>query len=142
MFAYANTDAYVIKQEITQTPDFNGDGISDAVGLPKENVAKNDIRLGSSYDVADGSLKGLSFGGGFTWRQGPIQQFSDHSQRLVVEPGDPARLDLFAAYRTKIRDIDTKFQVDWQNVTDADYLDRRGYFVQPSNVSLGMTFDF
>ena len=138
MAAYAYTDAYVSKNVITtdgNSPDENKDGIADIIGLPKEGVAKNDIRLWVSYDFEKNTaLKGLSLGGGYTWRQGPIQQFPTYIQRFIRQEKDPVRVDLFASYRTKLAGRDTSFRVNWQNVTNADYRDRRGYFVIPSTV--------
>ena len=141
MAAYAYTDAYVSKNLIAPTgfdsPDENKDGIADIIGLRKEGVAKNDIRLWLSYDFEKGSaLRGLTLGGGYTWRQGPIQQFPTYIQRFVQQVSDPVRLDLFASYKTKLLGRATSVRVNWQNVTDADYRDRRGYFVQPSTLQL------
>lgn len=137
VLAYANTDAYISKQEKSVTPDYDGNGVSDAVGLGKEGVAKNDVRFWNSYKFRDDSqLAGFSFGGGVTWRSGPINQFAGYIQRFIRENGDPTRLDLFAAYRTKVFGTETKFQANWYNVADANYLDRRGYIVQPSTITL------
>jgi hypothetical protein len=137
MAAYAYTDAYVSKNLIAPTgfdsPDENRDGIADIIGLRKEGVAKNDIRLWLSYDFDKNSpLRGLSFGGGYTWRQGPIQQFPTYIQRFVQQVADPVRVDLFASYKTKLAGRATSVRVNWQNATNANYRDRRGYFVQPS----------
>ncbi len=146
MGGYAYTDAYISKKDIdgsNDSPDLNGDGISDAIGLRKEGVAKHDIRLWSSYRFADDtSLGGLSFGGGMTWRQGPIQQMTTYSQRFVREEGDPFRVDLFAAYRTEIGGKPTRFQINWQNANNNTYRDRRAFFVTTSTISLtaDMTF--
>ncbi len=138
MFGYAYTDAYISEAAVSASdannPDANGDGRSDAIGLSKEGVAKHDIRLWSSYDFKAGPLNGLTLGGGFTWRKGPIQQFPTYIHRFVREEGDPTRLDLFAAYRTKLAGYDTTFRVNWQNVTNELYRDRRAYFVTPSTV--------
>ena len=46
------------------------------------------------------------------------------------------RVDLFASYRTRLFERDTSFRVNWQNITNADYRDRRGDFVQPSTLQL------
>lgn len=143
VLGYAYTDASITEQELAVTPDYNGDGISDAVGLGKEGVAKNDIRLWSSYRFADGgALAGFSFGGGLTWREGPIQQFPGFIQRLIREEGDPTRIDLFAAYRTTLLGRPTRLQANWFNATDEDFLDRRGYRVQPSTLTLSLDIEF
>jgi len=141
MAAYAYTDAYVSKNLIAPTgfdsPDENRDGIADIIGLRKEGVAKNDLRLWLSYDFDKNSpLRGLTFGGGYTWRQGPIQQFPTYIQRFVQQVADPVRVDLFASYKTKLAGRATSVRVNWQNATDANYRDRRGYFVQPSTLQL------
>lgn len=139
MGAYSYTDAYVSKNLIAPTgfdsPDENRDGVADIIGLRKEGVAKHDVRLWVSYGFDKNSpLRGLTFGGGYTWRQGPIQQFPTYIQRFVQQVDDPVRLDLFAAYRTKLAGRDTSFRLNWQNANDANYRDRRGYFVQPSTL--------
>jgi outer membrane receptor protein involved in Fe transport len=138
MLAYAYTDAYVSKNVITtdgNSPDENRDGIADIIGLPKEGVAKHDVRLWASYDFERGTpLHGLSFGGGYTWRKGPIQQFPTYIQRFIRQEENPWRIDLFATYRTKLVGRDTTFRVNWQNITNEDYRDRRGYFVIPSTL--------
>ncbi|MBL9185897.1 MAG: TonB-dependent receptor plug domain-containing protein [Opitutaceae bacterium] len=138
MGAYSYTDAYVSKNLITpgfDSPDENRDGIPDIIGLRKEGVAKHDIRLWLSYDCAkDSPFRGLTFGGGFTWRQGPIQQFPTYIQRFVQQVEDPMRLDLFARYATKLAGRPVHLRLNWQNATDENYRDRRGYFVQPSTL--------
>lgn len=146
MAAYAYTDAYVSKNVITtdgNSPDENKDGIADIIGLQKEGVAKNDIRLWVSYDFAKNTpLQGLAFGGGYTWRQGPIKQFPTYIQRFIQQEKDPVRVDLFASYRTKLIGRDTSFRLNWQNVTNADYRDRRGYFVIPSTLQFTIEVKF
>jgi iron complex outermembrane receptor protein len=146
MAAYAYTDAYVSKNVITtdgNSPDENRDGVADIIGLQKEGVAKHDIRLWASYDFTkETPLRGLTVGGGYTWRQGPIKQFPTYIQRFIQQEKDPVRIDLFAAYRTKIAGRDTGFRVNWQNVTDADYRDRRGYFVIPSTLQFTLDLKF
>jgi hypothetical protein len=57
-------------------------------------------------------------------------------QRFTQERGNPTRLDLFAAYRTRVFGQDTRLQANWYNATDEDFLDRRGYRVQPSTLTL------
>ena len=138
MAAYAYTDAYVSKNVITtdgNSPDENRDGVADIIGLPKEGVAKHDVRLWVSYAWARNSpLRGLSLGGGYTWRQGPIQQFPTYIHRFIRQESDPVRLDLFVGYRAKWGGRETGLRLNWQNVTNADYRDRRGYFVAPSTL--------
>jgi len=138
MAAYAYTDAYVSKNVITtdgNSPDENRDGVADIIGLPKEGVAKHDVRLWVSYAWARNSpLRGLSLGGGYTWRQGPIQQFPTFIHRFIRQESDPVRLDLFVGYRAKWGGRETGLRLNWQNVTNADYRDRRGYFVAPSTL--------
>ena len=138
MAAYAYTDAYISKNVITtdgNSPDANNDGVADSVGLAKEGVAKNDLRVWVSYDFAANTpLRGLSIGGGVTWRAGPINQFPTYIHRFIQETSDPTRVDLIVGYKTKLAGRPTSLRLNWQNVTDADYRDRRGYFVQPSTV--------
>lgn len=146
MGAYSYTDAYVSKNIITtdgNSPDENRDGIADIIGLRKEGVAEHDVRLWMSYDFDRNSpLRGLTLGGGYTWRQGPIQQFPTFIQRFVQQVADPRRVDLFAAYRTKLAGRETSLRLNWQNATDANYRDRRGYFVQPSTLQFTASIRF
>ena len=147
MAAYAYTDAYVSKNLIAPTgfdsPDENRDGIADIIGLRKEGVAKNDLRLWLSYDFDKNSpLRGLTIGGGYTWRQGPINQFPTYIQRFVQQVADPVRVDLFTSYKTKLAGRATSVRVNWQNATDANYRDRRGYFVQPSTLQISAEMRF
>lgn len=138
MAAYAYTDAYVSKNVITtdgNSPDENRDGIADIIGLPKEGVAKHDVRLWVNYAFAKNTpLQGLSVGGGYTWRKGPIQQFPTYIHRFIRQESAPVRIDLFASYRAKWLGRETGLRLNWQNITNADYRDRRGYFVQPSTL--------
>ena len=90
---------------------------------------------GDPTQLAVGS-GGLTLGGGYTWRQGPINQFPTYIQRFVQQVDDPVRVDLFAGYKTKLLGRATNVRVNWQNATNADYRDRRGYFVQPSTLQL------
>lgn len=139
--AYANTDAYISKQNINaDNPDLDGNGVSDAVGQKKEGVAKHDIRVWTRYEFLKGSsLDGLALGGGFTWREGPIQQFGTFLQRKARELSDPKRLDLFISYRTKVFARPVNIRANWQNATDEVYHDRRGLYVIPSTVVLSIS---
>lgn len=138
---YAYTDSVIARQSIDENnPDRDGDGVSDAVGLKKEGVAKHDVRLWARYDFPSASsFAGLALGGGYTWRQGPIQLYGTYRQRLVAEPGNPQRLDLFASYDFAISDRNACCRLNWQNATDRLYQDRRGKFVSPSMVSLTLS---
>jgi hypothetical protein len=90
-----------------------------------------------SYDFATGTpLTGVSVGGGFTWRQGPINQFPTYIHRFIQETSNPTRVDLFVGYKTKLAGRPTSLRVNWQNATDATYRDRRGFFVPPSTLQL------
>jgi hypothetical protein len=92
------------------------------------------------YEFPEGSaLGGLAVGGGFTWREGPIQQFGTYLQRKVLETSDPRRVDLFASYRAKFFARPVHFRVNWQNATDESYRDRRGKYVMPSTVVLSLS---
>lgn len=140
-FAYAYTDAYISEQNVNlDNPDADGDGVADAVGQKKEGVAKHDIRVWTRYEFPETTLLGgLAIGGGFTWREGPIQQFGTYLQRKVLELSDPQRLDLFASYRTKFFERPVHFHANWQNASNESYRDRRGKYVIPSTVVLSVS---
>ncbi|MEY2881327.1 MAG: hypothetical protein RLZZ15_3707, partial [Verrucomicrobiota bacterium] len=54
--------------------------------------------------------------------------------RFVQQVADTKRVDLFASYATKLANRPVQLRLNWQNATDANYRDRRGYFVQPSTL--------
>ena len=124
IFAYSYNDARILEDGITGgTPDLDGDGIADTVGLPLRASSPNSAGLFGKYTIDDGPLDGFALGGGLQWRDGPIPLDGSFRRALVVEPGY-TRIDLFAAYDTTFGNNPVKFQLNIDNVTEEFYADK------------------
>jgi len=93
-------------------------------GLRLEGATPNRVTLFNSYSVEEGPFAGLRFGGGLVWADGPIQQFGNPANRLVVENGY-TQVDVFARYETKIWDRDVTLGVNVDNLTDEFFVRAR-----------------
>lgn len=139
IFAYSYNDARIIEDAISSgTPDLDGDGIADTVGLPLRASSPNSAGLFGKYIIDDGPLDGFAFGGGLQWRDGPIPLDGSYNRALVVEPGY-TRIDLFAAYDTTIGDNPVKFQLNIDNVTEEFYADKALQYADLAGV-IGIKF--
>jgi iron complex outermembrane recepter protein len=107
---YANTDARITKS--------NDDGTSPtAVGSRFFNVPRNTGRVWSTYEVQNGDLQGLKFGGGVTLRDG---QIGGYDQPAASLPGY-ATVDLLAAYSRDIDKAKVTVQFNINNLLDKHY---------------------
>jgi iron complex outermembrane recepter protein len=79
-------------------------------------VPRNSGSLWTTYDVQEGDLKGLKFGGGLTSRS--LMQGDDQNDFHV--PGY-AKFDLMASYERKIEGVNTTFQLNVYNLLDTRY---------------------
>ncbi|MDQ8179581.1 TonB-dependent receptor plug domain-containing protein [Pelagicoccus sp. SDUM812005] len=109
-------------------------------------ASKKKASMFTTYKFRDGGLKGLSIGGGFSWREGRIlNRFFEYEQedgsielvtKPVVEWGDPDgvkeyqadddfKLNIMASYKTKMKllgaDRVVKFQFNANNILEPDY---------------------
>lgn len=132
IFAYAYIDARTTQDKISSlSPDTDGDGVPDSVGMQNEAVAKNSVSLWLRYRVQSGALKNLGLGLGGQWRQGPIYQFPTGNRIFMVQPDDTYRFDATASYKTTLLNRPVDFQVNVQNFTNERYWDRRAQFNAP-----------
>jgi len=125
IFAYANINARILESPIgNNTPDTDGDGIADIVGMGLRANSPETIALFAKYNIDDGGpLDGFAFGGGLQRRDGPIHLDGSFNRALVVEDGY-TRIDIFASYDTKIGNYPVKFQMNLDNVTEEFYADK------------------
>lgn len=86
-------------------------------------------------------LKGLSFGGGYENRKGPINLFPNSPNRANVQQSY-ATADLFARYTTKIAGKDVVFSLNVRNITDETYMDKDSWYADPRNYTLTTRIKF
>lgn len=132
ILAYSHMDARTTEDLISSTsPDLNGDGIADSIGMQNEGAAKNSASLWVRYRVTQDTFKGLMVGLGGQWRQGPIQQFPTFNRVLMVQPDDTYRFDAMLGYSARLMNRPVDFRLNVQNITNNRYWDRRGQFNAP-----------
>jgi hypothetical protein len=93
------------------------------------------------WDVPENVLKGLSFGGGYENRKGPINLFPNSPNRANVQQSY-ATADLFARYTTKIAGKDVVFSLNVRNITDETYMDKDSWYADPRNYTLTTRIKF
>jgi len=132
ILAYSHMDARTTKDLISpSSPDLNGDGIPDSIGMQNESAAKNSASLWVRYRVTQGAAKGLMVGLGGQWRQGPIQQFPTANRVLMIQPDDTYRFDAMLGYTARLMNRPVDLRLNVQNITDNRYWDRRAQFNAP-----------
>ena len=141
--AYAHTNARVVADVINtaSSPDLNGDGRPDTLGLPLRGNAPDAWSLWVKYDFAARPLAGLSVSAGYQRRDGPIPLDASFARKFVVEDGY-SRLDLMAAYTARILQRRVKFQANLDNVTDEFYADKSLGYANPRTWRLSATTSF
>jgi iron complex outermembrane receptor protein len=95
-----------------------------ARGLRLEGAAPQRLTFWTSYGIARGPLKGLRFGGGVVWADGPIQQFGTYNNRFVIEDGS-TEVDLFARYPFTAWGKQFEIGINVDNLTDTFFIRSR-----------------
>ena len=141
--AYAHTDARIAADVINtaSSPDLNGDGRPDTLGLPLRGNSPDSWSLWVKYDFTAKPLDGLTLSAGYQRRDGPIPLDASFARKFVVEDGY-SRLDLMAGYATRIFQRRVKFQVNVDNVTDEFYADKSLGYANPRTWRLSATTTF
>lgn len=143
VFAYAYTDAKVTKDVINPgaSPDLDGNGIADTIGLRLKGVSPSTVSLWLKYEFTEGPLRGFVAGTGYQWRDGPIPLDASFQRKFVTQ-GAYDRLDLLLSYSTRVFGKLTKFQVNLDNVTDEFYADKALGYADPFRWRFTVGMDF
>jgi outer membrane receptor protein involved in Fe transport len=139
----AHIDARVVADVINtaSSPDLNGDGKPDTLGLPLRGNSPNSYALWTKYEFTQRPLAGLALSAGYQRREGPIPLDASFARKLVVQDTYD-RLDLVAAYSTRIFQRRVRLQLNVDNVTDEFYADRSLGYANPRTwrISASTTF--
>ena len=95
-----------------------------ASGLRLEGATPHRFTFFNSYTVQEGPLEGARFGGGIVFAEGPIQQFGNQANRLVVEDGYTT-FDFFARFPAEIGGREVTFGINIDNATDEFFVRSR-----------------
>lgn len=141
--AYAHTNARVVADVINtaSSPDLNGDGRPDTLGLPLRGNSPDSWSLWVKYDFVARPLAGLALSAGYQRRDGPIPLDASFARKFVLEDGY-SRLDLMAAYSARVFHRRVKFQANIDNVTDEFYADKSLGYANPRTWRLSATTSF
>lgn len=139
----AHIDARVVADVINtaSSPDLNGDGKPDTLGLPLRGNSPNSYALWTKYEFTHRPLAGLALSAGYQRREGPIPLDASFARKFVVQDTYD-RLDLVAAYSTRVFQRRVRFQLNVDNVTDEFYADRSLGYASPRTwrISASTTF--
>lgn len=111
-----------------------------AEGLRLEGAAPQRLTIWTSYGLRTGPLKGLRFGGGVVWADGPIQQFGTYNNRFVVEDGY-TEVDVFARYPFTAWGKKLTAGINVDNLTDVFYMRSRAATNGPRQVIFSLSAD-
>ena len=95
-----------------------------ATGLPLEGATPHRFTLFNSYTIQEGPLAGVRFGGGLVYADGPIAQFGNTANRLVVENGYTV-YDLFARFPVTFGERDWTVGINIDNATNEFFVRSR-----------------
>lgn len=129
--SYAYHDAQELANE--QFPEF--------VPYALDNSARNSVGLWAKYRVEQGPIKGLAFGGGYQYRQGPINLFPNGANRSLTQ-GSYDRWDFYARYAWKMPKTTVTASFNVKNAFDELYMNKTGWWADPRNYTAGLSFDF
>lgn len=141
--AYAHIDARIVSDVINtaSSPDLNGDGAPDTLGLPLRGNSPDSWSLWVKYDFTAKPLDGLTLSAGYQRRDGPIPLDASFARKFVVEDGYN-RLDVMAGYATRIFQRRVKFQLNVDNITDEFYADKSLGYANPRTWRVSATTTF
>jgi iron complex outermembrane receptor protein len=139
----AHIDARVVADVINAaaSPDLNGDGKPDTLGLPLVGSSPNSYSLWTKYEFAQNAVKGLALSLGYQRREGPIALDASFARKFVVQESYD-RLDFVVGYSTRIFERRVRFQFNVNNVTDNFYADRSLGYANPRTWRISATTTF
>ncbi len=111
-----------------------------ATGLPLEGATPHRLTLFTNYTVQEGPLEGARFGGGLVFADGPIQQFGNIANSLVVEDGYTT-FDFFARIPVTFGERDWDFGINIDNVTDEFFVRSRAATNEARQVLFSLSTD-
>ncbi|QYM78886.1 TonB-dependent receptor plug domain-containing protein [Horticoccus luteus] len=106
------------------TPQLDAYLLTMPEGVPTAGYTKTRANLFTRYDIKDGALKGLYFGGGANWRGPTFRGNADVNQDGIAEAlWSPSYtlVSLLVGYQTKLWEHRTVFALNVDNVFDKDY---------------------
>ncbi|MBK1877200.1 TonB-dependent siderophore receptor [Pelagicoccus mobilis] len=132
IFAYAYHDAREVEN----------DNIPGQVGYALQGAAKNNFSTWLRHQHTEGRLNGLSWGGGFVWKDGPINLFPNYKNADLTQ-GDYGVVDLFVSYsRALSEEVNMSWSFNLKNVTDKVYMDKTGFYADPRNFTTSLSLSF
>lgn len=118
---WANTDIIVTKSNPDNEAVSSPLGETYAPGSRLANIPRNTASLWSTYTVQDSELKGVSFGGGGTFRDRQLAfDNNDLGTASFTVPGN-VTADLMAGYSRQIGDAKVSVQLNVNNLLDQRY---------------------
>ncbi|MBK1877199.1 TonB-dependent siderophore receptor [Pelagicoccus mobilis] len=131
IFAYAHHDANDLDIE-------TGEKIRALQGS-----AKNNISTWVNYTYTEGMLNGLSWNVGFEWKDGPIYLFPSTGKTRFITQGDYTSYDFAVRYSRPINEqVSYTVALNLKNALDNEYMDKTGYWADPRNYNLSVSFNF
>lgn len=141
--SYAHTDARVVSDVINPatSPDLNGDGVPDTIGMPLAGTSPNTYALWGKYEFSSGALNGFSVGVGYQRREGPIPLDASFARKMVTQDTYD-RIDLLLAYSTRIANHPVRLQLNVNNLEDNLYADRYLGYADPRTIRFSLATKF
>ena len=128
---YSNTDAKTIKSN-----EVGAAGSIGAVGSRFWGVPRNTASLWNTYELQQGDIKGLKFGGGVTLRNGQIACCDAPAYTL---PGY-VTVDVLAAYSRNVGKAKVTLQLNVNNLLDKSYYTGLQTYVNSGNNAAFLDF--
>ncbi len=131
ILAYGYHDAEEL--ENLQYPDF--------VPYQLDGSSKHNVGVWGKYRLDQGPLKGVSFGAGYQYRQGPINLFPNGANRVLTQ--DTYQVwDFYVRYTRQFGDVSATLSVNLNNAFDEIYMNKTSWWADPQNWMFGLSFDF
>ncbi|MEX0322669.1 MAG: TonB-dependent siderophore receptor [Puniceicoccaceae bacterium] len=106
-----------------------------------QGASKNNVSSWIRYQYTDGPLNGLSLGGGFEWKDGPINLFPNAGKTKHITQDSYATLDFFVRYSRMLNDrVNMSVSLNVKNAADEIYMNKTAYFADPRNYMASVSF--
>ena len=111
-----------------------------ATGLPLEGATPHRFTLFNTYTVQEGLFAGVRFGGGLVYADGPIPQFGNTANRLVVEDGYTV-FDLFARVPVTFGERSWNLGINIDNATNEFFVRSRAATNEARQILFSLSTD-